>query len=153
MRFIATIPALTLVLLGCTPNQDETPRSQNSELVETGTTYDPYVGDYYQGDGLGYNLHLTLKPDGSFSCQWSGCMGDYGSTSGTWVHDGDRITVDATKSSGMFDDSPLGNMVIVKHDGVDRLLLDSDSDLLKDRDMLPFFSFGRIWTEDGRTKR
>ena len=153
MRFIATIAALILVLLGCAPNQDESRRSQNAERAATGTTQDPFVGDYYQGDGLGYNLHLTLKPDGSFNCQWSGCLGDYGSTSGTCHHNADKITINATISRGMFADRPLGNMTIVKHDGMDRLLLDTDADLLKDREMLPFFSFGRVKPEEGRTKR
>jgi len=154
MRFIAILPALTLVMLGCTSNEDAASRSENADQATTDTTQNPFVGSYYQGDGLGYNLHLTLKNDGSFTCQWSGCLGDYGATSGTWAHDGDKITVSTTKSSGMFSDRPLGNMTIVKHDGKDRLLLDTDAELLEDPDMLPYFSFGRIETEEeGRTRR
>jgi hypothetical protein len=41
-------------------------------------------GKYYEGDGLGYNLSLDLEPDGTYSAEWHGCMGLYGSASGTW---------------------------------------------------------------------
>lgn len=102
-------------------------------------------GDYYQGDGLGYNLHLTLENDGTFTCQWTGCLGDYGSTSGEWSRSGRHITVNPTDSSGMFKDTPLGNMTILKRDGGRRLIRDADANLLAtDPDMLSFFSFGRV---------
>lgn len=148
MRFITVAWIWTLAILGCAADDVGAPQSYTAGQATAATMPNPLIGDYYQGDGLGLNLYLSLKPDGSFSCQWSGCLGDYGSTSGTWVHDGDQITVKTTESSGLFEVNPLGNMAIINHEGVDRLLLDRDKDLLNDRRMLPFFSFGRIVPED-----
>lgn len=42
------------------------------------------VGRYDCGDGLGYNLHLELAQDGTYTCRWTGCLGQYGSAAGTW---------------------------------------------------------------------
>ena len=84
----------------------------------------------------------------------TGCLGNYGSTSGTWSLDGDRIAVNATESNGLFTDRALGNVATIKHEGQTRFLRDADAELLKDDpDMLPFFSFGRVEPEDGRTIR
>jgi hypothetical protein len=118
-------------------------------LVACALTYwrfhaDRLVGEYYQGDGLGHNLHLTLKEDGTFDCQSTGCVGNYGSTSGTWSRSGKRITMNAIESSGEFEDSPLGNMTIVTHGGRKRLIRDADAEMLKAPEMLPFLSFDRM---------
>jgi len=56
---------------------------------------DPYVlkppesiselpGAYYRGDGLGYNISLDLNQDQSYLAIWSGCLGEYGRSAGTW---------------------------------------------------------------------
>lgn len=38
----------------------------------------PYwAGDYYQGDGLGVNVDLTLAPKNGFVATWNGCLGLY----------------------------------------------------------------------------
>lgn len=100
-------------------------------------------GTYYQGDGLGYNLHLELKSDGQFECRWTGCLGEYGATQGAWGREGDSILVVASKSSGMFDKSPLGDMRVITQDGEQRLLREEDSKYLNDADMLRFFTFAR----------
>jgi len=42
------------------------------------------AGDYFTGDGLGYNLRLALLPDGAYTAEWHGCLGKYGDASGTW---------------------------------------------------------------------
>jgi hypothetical protein len=42
------------------------------------------VGDYYVGDGLGYNIHLHLGADASYDATWTGCLGVYGTAKGTW---------------------------------------------------------------------
>ena len=80
------------------------------------------VGSYYRGDGLGLNLMLSLLPDGSFRCQWSGCMGDYGSCSGTWSLDGERVNVHVDAADGLFKKSPLGNLDVESGDGGDVLI-------------------------------
>ncbi|MBN9693599.1 MAG: hypothetical protein J0M24_25415 [Verrucomicrobia bacterium] len=42
------------------------------------------AGSYYCGDGLGYNVTLTLKENGTYSAEWHGCLGKYGDASGSW---------------------------------------------------------------------
>jgi hypothetical protein len=49
------------------------------------------VADYYSGDGLGYNLSLSLDNDASFKCTWTGCLGVYGTASGWWYREDDRV--------------------------------------------------------------
>jgi hypothetical protein len=36
-----------------------------------------WAGDYYQGDGLGVNVDLTLAPKNGFVATWKGCLGLY----------------------------------------------------------------------------
>jgi len=51
------------------------------------------AGDYYSGDGLGWNLSLTLEADGVFRCNWHGCVvGSDMSLVGDWDLEGDTIT-------------------------------------------------------------
>ena len=49
-------------------------------------------GTYYRGDGLGYNVSLTLKENGKYTAEWHGCLGKYGEASGTWSLADKRIT-------------------------------------------------------------
>ena len=84
-------------------------------LPASASVDDELVGTYYFGDGLGVNQELVLRPDGTFSCQWTGCLGDYGSTTGTWDRDGDRFLLSVKTATGMFLRSPLENMTIVMH--------------------------------------
>lgn len=155
MRLLAILAfgGLTVAgIAGCTTNDNaanSTKQQAKPDTVETAL-----AGSYYQGDGLGYNLHLTLEQDGRFDCLWTGCLGNYGETSGKWTRDGDRILITATESNGMFTDRPLGNMTITKHEGKSQLLCDKDAEILKDEpEMVPFFSFARVETENGRTNR
>lgn len=85
-------------------------------LPEAATVDANLVGDYYMGDGLGVNQRLTLKPNGKFHCNWTGCLGDYGSTTGRWGRDGDTIYVSASNATDMFLRSPLENMKLVTYD-------------------------------------
>src|SRR5262249_14885084 len=95
-----------------------------------------------------FNLDLVLKKDGRFQCQWFGCAGLYGSTVGTWSVNCDRITIDVTKSNGIFTAHPLGNMSIINDEGTTRLLLDKDADFASnDPRKLMSFSFSRTETE------
>jgi hypothetical protein len=48
-------------------------------------------GTYYKGDGLGENISLELREDGTYSAQWHGCLGSYGSASGTWRLSGNDV--------------------------------------------------------------
>ena len=42
-------------------------------------------GEYYQGDGLGFNLTLTLHENSEFSFTWDGCLGRYAEVKGTYT--------------------------------------------------------------------
>ena len=47
-------------------------------LEETEAATDvPWAGTYYAGDGLGYNLHLSLAPRTGFVYEINGCVGRY----------------------------------------------------------------------------
>lgn len=66
------------------------------------------AGSYYRGDGLGVNHTLKIRPKGTFTFSWDGCLGNYRSSRGSasreghalflledWVGRGDRVP-DAT---------------------------------------------------------
>src|SRR5262245_52926145 len=55
------------------------------------------VGSYYCGDGLGYNVTLTLKEAGTYSAEWHGCLGKYGDASGSWKLSDKRIVLTPKK--------------------------------------------------------
>lgn len=74
---------------------------------------DTLVGTYFRGDGLGFNQSLDLHPDGTFRCGWSGCLGDYGSASGTWMRAGDRVVMTTLAAEGNFVEQPLGDLDLV----------------------------------------
>jgi hypothetical protein len=71
------------------------------------------AGTYHVGDGLGYNLSLTLAADGGFECEWHGCLGSYGATSGTWSLRAGGLWLAPRTASGMFKDRPLGLLRVV----------------------------------------
>ncbi|MCR9211543.1 hypothetical protein [Rhodopirellula europaea] len=102
----------------------------------------PLAGRYYQGDGLGYNLDLKLHENGTFTCDWTGCLGHYGKTTGTWISSNDQIDLTADTALGMFEDDPISDLIIANVGGERRLVFESDADLMGDADMLVAFSFG-----------
>jgi len=59
------------------------------------------AGSYYCGDGLGYNVTLTLKDNGVYSGEWHGCLGKYGEASGTWKLSDKRIVLTPKKEKDM----------------------------------------------------
>jgi hypothetical protein len=58
-------------------------------------------GAYYRGDGLGYNVSLTLRKNGKYTAEWRGCLGKYGEASGTWRLNDKRITLSPSKEDGL----------------------------------------------------
>lgn len=57
----------------------------------------------YDQDGLTYNVRLELKPNGAYTAQWMGCVGNAGSASGNWSLDGQtkRLVFTPTEETGM----------------------------------------------------
>ncbi len=56
----------------------------------------PWAGEYYEGDGLGVNVFVTLAPQAGFVFEWHGCGGCYDRNYGAVTSDGDRISLDFT---------------------------------------------------------
>lgn len=59
------------------------------------------AGNYYYGDGTGYNVYLTLKENGSYSSVWRGCFGKYGEALGKWAISNEQIVLTPKKEKGM----------------------------------------------------
>lgn len=74
------------------------------------------AGSYYCGDGLGYNVTLTLKEDGSYSAEWHGCLGKYGDASGRWKLLDRRIVFTPKKETDMMKDH-LKTLDVLKYKG------------------------------------
>lgn len=65
------------------------------------STSSELVGRYYQGDGLGFNVHLNLFDEGTYSVIWDGCLGEYGEVEGTWALHDRFIDLVPSSESGM----------------------------------------------------
>ena len=65
------------------------------------------LGSFYEGDGLGFNLCLTIGSNGAYSCEWWGCMGLYGASTGRWSIASNRLSLTPSMESGMLKDHPL----------------------------------------------
>jgi hypothetical protein len=102
--------------------------SPDQPLQETSREIEPpgLAGEYFVGDGLGYNLHLVLDKGGQFDCTWGGCLGVSGKASGDWAVDKKGVTCSPVKSEGMLKDRPLGRVRIVTFR--DRYLLLQEGD-------------------------
>jgi len=48
----------------------------HAEVARTAPEH-PWAGTYYEGDGLGANVSLSLAPISGFAFEWHGCMGLY----------------------------------------------------------------------------
>jgi hypothetical protein len=59
------------------------------------------AGSYYCGDGLGYNVTLSLKENGEYSAEWHGCVGKYGDALGSWKLTDKRIVLTPKEEKDM----------------------------------------------------
>jgi hypothetical protein len=62
-----------------------------------------FAGKYYLGDGLGANLCLTLRDDGTYEFIWRGCMGTYAQGKGTVSTQQDLVVLHPPIQSTMTD--------------------------------------------------
>ena len=96
MMMIERIKILTSILcgtllVGCTPHRSSPlPRSAVG-----------LAGNYYRGDGTGYNIYLDLLSCGRYDAQWHGCLGVYGTARGTWTMVNDRVVLSPVKETDM----------------------------------------------------
>jgi hypothetical protein len=56
-------------------------RAQVREAIELGSPA-AWAGEYYEGDGLGANIELSLEPEAGIAATWHGCLGLYASNEG-----------------------------------------------------------------------
>ena len=121
-----------IAVAGCAPRveQAQIPESQNdtttSDANQIGENERQLIGTYYRGDGTGYNLALTLKSTGQFNCRWTGCLGVYGSSTGTWKVDGDEIQISTLTAKGMMEDKPIGTLKVSTNLGKTILIQNND---------------------------
>ncbi len=147
MRLIAIAFALTSTISGCGSPIESSSYSETTKLAAPETPTDDVVGTYCQSGGFDAQF-LTLKKDGTFTCEIEGCLGNYGSTSGTWARLGDRISVTTIESRDFYSDNAIGDIKILSDDGKVRLLTEADADRLKNQpDLLQYFYFDRSKTE------
>ena len=93
---------------GPSENEKGTPEAPNNAKS--------VVGDYYRGDGTGYNIYLTLKENGDYSAKWRGCLGEYGTASGKWSLNDKTIALSPTKEERMMQ-GHLKNLHVLKFHG------------------------------------
>jgi hypothetical protein len=87
-----------------------------------------FAGDYYVGDGLGYNLSLVLKEDTTFECTWVGCLGVYGKAEGNWSINAAGLNLLSSKAEGLLEKRPLDKLLVVAFHGHFLLLQSQDRD-------------------------
>ena len=58
-------------------------------------------GSYYRGDGRGYNIYLDLLPDGTYTAEWQGCLGLYGTARGAWKRENKKIVFSPSEEKNM----------------------------------------------------
>lgn len=126
MRWI--LIAMIILHCGCNKGQlrnqrHETPERNDSAIAAKQETHaipiqdQKFVGSYYRGDGTGFNLDLTLKNDGRFNCRWTGCLGAYGESSGTWRVEGDKIFTETLTEKDMMMKNQVGSLTIMEESG------------------------------------
>ena len=84
-------------------------------------------GEYYHGDGLGYNLHLKLMDRRAFECTWTGCLGKYGESSGNWTADESGLNLTTDTADGLVRDRPVGRLRVISFQGHYLLVQEKDS--------------------------
>jgi|SRR5690348_15975613 len=96
--------------------EDYTPQIAQKGVAELPADPKVLVGRYYHGDGLGYNISLTLSPEGAYRAELSGCLGVYGDAAGDWrVSDGLIVFTPSKESDTMR--SKLRALEVLKYQG------------------------------------
>jgi len=112
----------------------------------TNVTLNAIAGAYYTGDGLGYNLYLELNTNGHFNCTWNGCLGVYGTSTGTWTVAATRITLKPTDETGMLKDNPMRVLDVLAHSN-QYILVKSDYKEFFLKVGLDRFTCFQLWNE------
>ncbi len=102
------------------------------------TTTSQLPGTYYRGDGLGRMVIVDLRPDGTFSSDWQGCLGVYGEVEGTWTLQDDQIVFASTSEHELLV-GYLRQATTIQHDGRVGFARAQDVDNDKISEALVFF--------------
>ncbi len=74
-------------------------RRRDSYVLKLPKDISELPGAYYRGDGLGYNLSLDLNQDQSYLAILSGCLGEYGRSTGIWSLEEGRVLLSPIEES------------------------------------------------------
>lgn len=70
--------------------------------AQTDPTSASLAGEVWErGDGLGYNVSLTLGKNGKYVARWVGCLGEYGRAEGTWIDVNNGVELKPSREEGM----------------------------------------------------
>ena len=135
LKTLPTVAVLltTLFIFGCSSQHPETSPDERklppppTTLPADGVVDRGLVADYYAGDGLGYNLVMSLHDDGTFTCKWTGCLGDYGNATGVWSRSADRVSFVNRQATGMLENY-LRGATVVDGGASPALVLDQEQD-------------------------
>src|SRR5438874_2362613 len=103
-------PAVERAPVATTQPEDMTDRYSDETLTTLLTM--GHVQQYYNGDGLGENLYLTLLSGGHYTLTWRGCMGWYGAAAGTWRVSGKQLEFEPAEEHGSLAEHPIRRLNI-----------------------------------------
>lgn len=91
MRFLHSFAVfcLSFMVLACSHSNGWDPPAHETKLkaqieTEINSLKDhAWAGSYYEGDGTGTNIYLTIAPQNGFTIAWQGCLGLYGHNYGS----------------------------------------------------------------------
>ena len=121
--------------------QPADPDAQEPQPTQKHSANNALAGSYYRGDGTGFNLNLALQSDGTFTCNWTGCLGAYGASSGKWAVEGDQIITETVTEEGMMEGKPIGNLTIVNDETQLVLVQNSNRDFYDEHGASRFSCF------------
>ncbi len=105
MKLMYLAIAVPILFGGCSnleqPNANLSKRALPIAATVKNSQFQAHSGNFYRGDGTGYNVNLNLKPDGTYTGQWRGCLGVYGTAFGKWSIKGQQIVLKPAKETDM----------------------------------------------------
>jgi hypothetical protein len=90
-----------------------------------------FVGSYYSGDRMAFNLDLQLADDGHFQCTSTWCLAGTSKSSGRWSAEPVGLNLKAEHSEGLLIGHPHGLLRVVALQDNYLLLLNDHRDMLE----------------------
>ena len=140
MRLRRLLLAVLALQIGC--RGSEQPSIESNQPRAAVAALHALAGAYYRGDGLGYNIDLDLRADGSYDAEWRGCLGVYGTASGSWSSDGVQVVLSPSNETDMMQ-GHLRQLDIEQHEGRSILLHSKDRGFYDRHGASPYSCFQR----------